>query len=78
MRAWGIERRTWIAGAVNRPRPEDWPIEDYAKAGLPFPSVVRPAKVTTIEAKNAEIIGRLVPAAHAEFVGRIDRLTRSQ
>jgi mRNA interferase MazF len=67
----------WVAmitAAANRPWPEDWPIEDFAKAGLPIPSVVRPAKITTIEAKNAEVVGRLDPALRLEIIGRIAQM----
>lgn len=40
----------------------DWPgdvVSDLAEAGLPAPSIVRPAKITTIEAGDAERIGCL-------------------
>ena len=67
----------WVAmitAAANRPWPEDWPIDDFAKTGLPIPSVVRPAKITTIEAKNAEIVGRLDRAERLEIISRIAQL----
>ena len=50
----------WVAmitSAANRPWPGDCPIGGYAEAGLPIPSLVRPAKITTIEARDAEAIG---------------------
>jgi mRNA interferase MazF len=52
----------WVAmitSAANRPWPGDHLIEAWAQAGLPIPSTVRPAKITTIEARDAETIGRL-------------------
>jgi mRNA interferase MazF len=48
-----------ITSAENRRRREDVPIARAAKAGLPAPSVVRCAKVATIEAQEAERIGKL-------------------
>jgi mRNA interferase MazF len=52
----------WVAmitSATHRPWPGDHPIEAFAEAGLPIPSVVRSAKITTIEARNADGVGRL-------------------
>jgi len=52
----------WVAmitSAQNRPWPGDCAIEAYAQSGLPIPSVIRPAKITTIEARDAGFIGRL-------------------
>lgn len=52
----------WVAmitSAQNRPWPGDHAIADFAEAGLPIASVVRPAKITTIEARDAEPVGRL-------------------
>jgi mRNA interferase MazF len=48
-----------ITSAENRRWPEDVPISGARKAGLPAPSVVRCAKVATIEAQEAERIGSL-------------------
>ena len=67
----------WVAmitAAANRRWPEDWPIQDFAKAGLPIPSVVRPAKITTIEATNAEVVGRLEPDQRLQIISRIAQL----
>jgi len=52
----------WVAmitSAANRGWPGDWPIDDLAMAGLPIASVVRCAKITTIEVRDAEPVGRL-------------------
>jgi mRNA interferase MazF len=43
-----------ITSAANRAWPGDIPIEDLAAAGLPAPSILRTAKVATIEAAVAD------------------------
>lgn len=48
-----------ITSAENRGWPGDVEIADLHKAGLPAPSVIRTAKIATIEAKEADRIGRL-------------------
>lgn len=48
-----------ITSAGNRGWPGDVEVMDLAGAGLPAPSVIRTAKIATIEAKVAERIGRL-------------------
>ena len=49
-----------ITSAENRAWPADIPFgPGYADAGLPAPSVVRTAKIATIEASAAEAIGRI-------------------
>ncbi|KPF88015.1 growth inhibitor PemK [alpha proteobacterium AAP38] len=59
-----------ITSADNRGWPSDVPVSDIAVSGLPAPSVVRTAKIATIEAKEAEAIGRL-PVADRETVRRL-------
>jgi len=49
-----------ITSAENRAWPDDIPIADLSSAGLPAPSVVRTAKIATIEAKDAEKLGTAV------------------
>jgi mRNA interferase MazF len=51
-----------ITSAENRSWPEDVPVADLSSAGLPAPSVVRCAKVATIDARDAERIGKLARA----------------
>jgi mRNA interferase MazF len=46
-----------ITSAENRSWPEDVPIPDHAAAGLPAPSVVRPVKLATVEARHVEPLG---------------------
>ena len=48
-----------ITSAENRGWAGDATISDLAAAGLPAPSIVRPAKIATIEARDAERLGVL-------------------
>jgi mRNA interferase MazF len=48
-----------VTSAENRGWPGDVMISDLTEAGLPAPSVVRTAKIATIETGDAEQIGRL-------------------
>jgi mRNA interferase MazF len=56
----------WVAmitSAENRAWPGDVSFGNaYAQSGLPAPSVVRPCKLATIEARHAERLGRVKPA----------------
>jgi len=46
-----------ITSAANRFWPGDVAISDLGGAGLPAPSIVRPAKIATIEARDAGRLG---------------------
>ena len=48
-----------VTSATNRGWPGDVAVSDLGAAGLPAPSVVRGAKIATIEARDAERIGCL-------------------
>lgn len=48
-----------ITSAANRGWSGDAAISDLDTAGLPVPSIVRPAKIATIEAGDAERLGTL-------------------
>jgi len=48
-----------ITSAGNRGWPGDVEVSDLGASGLPMASVVRTAKIATIEAKEAERIGVL-------------------
>ncbi len=48
-----------ITSAENRGWEGDVEIDDLARAGLPVPSVVRSAKIATIDSRDAESLGRL-------------------
>jgi mRNA interferase MazF len=56
-----------ITSAAHRGWPGDVLISDRAIAGLPAPSIVRPAKIATIDAHDAGKLGRL-PAGDREAV----------
>ncbi|MDG3444612.1 type II toxin-antitoxin system PemK/MazF family toxin [Nitrospirillum amazonense] len=58
-----------VTSAANRAWPSDVAVSDLAQAGLPAESVVRTAKIATIEAKEAERIGSL-PALDRADVAR--------
>jgi mRNA interferase MazF len=59
-----------VTSAANRGWPGDVLISDLDAAGLPAASVVRSAKIATIEARDATRIGQLPPADRAE-VGKV-------
>lgn len=50
-----------VTSAANRGWPGDISVSDLTAAGLPAASVVRSAKIATIEARDAERIGHLPP-----------------
>lgn len=62
-----------ITSAANRGWPGDVAVSDLAEAGLPSPSVIRTAKIATIESSDATRLGR-IPAAQRRQVTR--RLVR--
>ncbi len=51
-----------ITSAVHRRWPGDVEISDLASGGLPIASVIRCAKIATVEARDAERVGALIPA----------------
>ena len=60
-----------ITSAENRGWPGDVPVENLKMAGLPVPSLIRSAKIATIDASDASKLGRL-PAAQVRLVtGRL-------
>ena len=60
-----------ITSAENRGWPGDVPVENLKMAGLPVPSLIRSAKIATIDASDASKLGR-VPAAQVRLVtGRL-------
>lgn len=67
----------WVAmitSAENRPWPQDVVIPEHLKAGLPAPSVVRPVKLATVEARNVEPLGAASPLVKAAVMTRISEL----
>ncbi|HIJ37654.1 MAG TPA: type II toxin-antitoxin system PemK/MazF family toxin [Rhodospirillaceae bacterium] len=65
-RAHGLLWVLMITSAENRGWPGDVAVSDLAMAGLPVDSVVRTAKIATIEGKEAERIGRLPSGDRAQ------------
>ncbi len=51
-----------ITSAENRGWPGDVPINNLADTGLPVPSVIRTAKIATIEADDAIKLGKISAA----------------
>jgi mRNA interferase MazF len=60
-----------ITSAENRRWPGDLAIADLAMAGLPAPSVIRTAKIATIEASDATKLGRIVAALYRRVASRL-------
>lgn len=58
-----------ITSAENRGWPGDVAVDDLAMAGLPVASVVRTAKIATIEARDAHRLGRIT-AGPLRAIGR--------
>lgn len=59
-----------VTSSAHRRWALDIDITDFRAAGLPSPSMVRTAKIATIEAADAQRIGAL-PAAHREAVMQV-------
>jgi len=51
-----------ITSAENRAWSGDLPVNNLATAGLPAPSVIRTAKIATIDASDATKLGKISPA----------------
>ena len=51
-----------ITSAENRGWPDDVPVTNLEMAGLPSPSLIRSAKIATIEAVDASKLGRVSAA----------------
>ncbi|HEV2335645.1 MAG TPA: type II toxin-antitoxin system PemK/MazF family toxin [Stellaceae bacterium] len=60
--AHGLLWVTMVTSAVNRGWPGDVLVSDLVFSGLPIPSIIRPAKIATIEARDAERLGSLPPS----------------
>jgi mRNA interferase MazF len=56
-----------ITSAENRGWPGDVGISDLRAAGLPAPSIVRPVKIATVDARDPQRVGTL-PHAEREAV----------
>jgi mRNA interferase MazF len=62
--AHGLLWLAMITSAQHRGWPGDVLVSDLGAAGLPAPSIVRPAKIATIDADDAERLGNL---PHADW-----------
>jgi mRNA interferase MazF len=63
-----------ITSAENRGWPDDLPVARLSDAGLPAPSVIRPAKIATIEAEQASRLGRISPDLRRKVMARVAHL----
>jgi mRNA interferase MazF len=63
-----------VTSAENRSWPEDVAISDVDIAGLPAPSVVRTAKIATIESGDAERIGTLPRGDRKKVAARLGKI----
>lgn len=68
----------WVAmitSAENRRWPGDVAFgDDYRSAGLPAPSIVRPCKIATIQATDAQKLGSVEPALRVAVLDAVARL----
>ena len=62
-----------ITSAENRGWAADVAVKDLATAGLPVPSVIRCAKIATLEASDATKLGKIPPALLKQVLGQICR-----
>lgn len=60
-----------ITSAENRGWPGDVAIANLATAGLPVPSVIRTAKIATIEAVHATRLGRITAALRGRVLRQV-------
>ena len=60
-----------ITSARNRGWPDDVPITNLKLAGLPVPSIIRSAKIATIDASAASVLGRLSAAQLRQVTDKI-------
>ena len=62
-----------ITSAENRGWPGDVIVNDLELAGLPAPSIIRTAKVATIEASDATKLGKISAAQLKQVLSKIVR-----
>lgn len=65
-----------ITSAENRGWPGDVAISEAPSAGLPAPSVVRTAKIATIDDRDAEPLGRLAEADSSQVRRQLRHVLR--
>jgi mRNA interferase MazF len=69
--AHGLIWLVMITSAKNRGWPDDVRISDLRAAGLPAPSIVRPAKIATVDARDAQRLGTLPDADREAVASRL-------
>jgi mRNA interferase MazF len=62
-----------ITSAENRRWPSDVPVTNLSEAGLPVASVIRTAKIATIEAADATPLGHIATAPLRRVMERVAR-----
>jgi mRNA-degrading endonuclease toxin of MazEF toxin-antitoxin module len=62
-----------ITSGENRGWAGDVPVNNLGAAGLPVPSVIRTAKIATIEASDATRLGRVSEAVYRKVAMRLGR-----
>jgi mRNA interferase MazF len=65
-----------ITSAENRGWQGDVVITTLARAGLPAPSVIRPAKIATIDSADATKLGTISAAMIQQVLDRVGRTLR--
>ena len=60
-----------ITSAQNRGWPGDVPVNNLTVAGLPAPSVIRTAKIATIDASDAARLGKISSALFRQVARRL-------
>ncbi len=69
--AHGLLWVSMITSAENRAWPSDVALNDLAGTGLPVASLIRTAKIATIEARDAEALGRIDSTLQLEVRRRV-------
>lgn len=62
-----------ITSAENRGWPGDVSINDIVKAGLPVASIIRTAKIATIESGDAEKLGRISTGEQEQVLEKLHK-----
>ena len=74
MEKYGLLWMVMITSAANQGWPGDVQVANLATAGLPVPSVIRTAKIATIEAPDALKLGMI----SASLLKKVDTLLAGQ
>jgi mRNA-degrading endonuclease toxin of MazEF toxin-antitoxin module len=67
-----------ITSAENRRWPDDLPVTRLADTGLPAPSIIRSAKIATIDATQATRLGRVSADLQRKVLARIGQLFKER